>query len=100
MWNKVGPSLESMGIMVNQLTERIDVDKFVGIEPDLMQCNISQELHDSLESEGDTWEYHKAYLLSLLTEIKEREEKQNPGETQETAGVRTTLHLQQNKMDT
>ena len=75
------------------------MDKFAGIEPDLMQCKISQELHDSLKLEGDTWEDRKEYILSLLMEIKEREEKQNPGETQDTADIRTTLHSQQNKMD-
>ena len=85
--------------MVNQLAERIDVDKFAGIEPDLMQCTISQELHDSIESEGDTWEDCKGYFLSLLMEIKELEEKQNSGETQDPVDVRTTLHSQQNVID-
>ena len=35
-WNKAGPNFRSMRIMVNQLAEGIDVDKFAGIEPDLM----------------------------------------------------------------
>ena len=83
--------------MVNQLAERIDVDKFAGIKPDLMQCKISQDLYNSLLSEGDTWEDRSEYPLSLPIEIKEAEEKQNPGETQDTADVRTTLHSQQNE---
>ena len=32
-------------------------------------------------------------------EIKELEEKRNPGETQDTNDVRTTLYLQQKAMD-
>ena len=38
--------------------------------------------------------------LSLLVEIKETEEKLNPRKIQDTADVRTTLHLQQNEIDT
>ena len=99
LWNESGLSLEAIGIMVNQLAEIIDVDKFAGIEPDLMQCKISQDLHDSLLSERNTWEDHREYLLSLCMKIKAAEEKQNPGETQDTSDIRTILHLQQSEMD-
>ena len=88
-----------MGIMVNQLAERIDIDKFAGIGPDLTQCNISKDFHEAILPEGDTWEERKQYLLSLLMEIKELVDKKNPGETQDTSDIRTILHLQQSEMD-
>ena len=88
-----------MGIMVSELAERIDIDNYAGTDPDLMQCDISKEFHEAILPEGDTWEERKQYLLSLLMEIKEAVDKQNPGETQDTSDVRTTLHLQQSKMD-
>ena len=59
----------------------------------------SEGVHDSLESEGDTWQDRKGFLQPLLVVIKELEEQQNLGETQDTIDVRTTLDLQQNTMD-
>ena len=56
LWNKSGPNLEAMGIMVGELAERIDIDNYAGTEPDLMQCDISKEFHEAILSEGDTWE--------------------------------------------
>ena len=85
--------------LVEHMAERIDIDEQAGIKPDLMQCNISHDLHDFLELEGDTWQERKRFLQELLQEFKEQEEHHNPGETQDTTDVRTTLHLQQNAMD-
>ena len=88
-----------MGDLVEHMADRIDVDKQVGIKPDLMQCKISHKLHNSLESEGDTWQERKGFLQELLQEFKEQEEQHNPGETQDTSDVRTTHHLHQSNMD-
>ena len=93
MWNKAGPNLGAMGILVEHMADRIDVDKQAGIKQDLIQYKISHNLHDSLELKGDTWQERKGFLQEIIQEIKEREKQQNPGETQDTTDVRTTLHL-------
>ena len=56
LWNEAGPNLGAMGILVEHMADRIDVDKQAGIKPDLMQCKISHRLHDPLESKRDTWQ--------------------------------------------
>ena len=85
--------------MVEHIAERIDIDKGAGIEPDLMQCDISHDLHHFLEFEGDSWQERKGFLKDLLAEMRKHKEEQNPGETQDTTDVRTTLQSQQGAMD-
>ena len=99
MYNKTGLNLGAMGDLVEYMAERIDIDKEAGIEPDLMQWKISHTLHGFLELEGDTWQERKRFIQELLQEFEEQEEQHNPGETQDTTDVRTTLHLQQDAMD-
>ena len=64
-----------------------------------MQCDISHDLHRFLEFEGDTWQERKGFLQDLLKEFKQQEELHNPGETQDTTDVRTTLQSQQDALD-
>ena len=80
-----------MGILAEHMADRSDIDKQAGIKPDLMQCKISHNLHDSLELKGDTWQERKGF--------QQQEEPHTPGETQDTTDVRTTLQSQQDAPD-
>ena len=60
--------------LVKHIAERIDINDGAGIEPDLMQCNISHDVHSFLELEGDTWQERKGFLQDLLKEFKQQEE--------------------------
>ena len=68
-----------MGILLEHMAGRIDINEQAGIKPDLMQCKISHDLHDFLELNGDIWQEHKGFLQEFLQEIKEREQQQNLG---------------------
>ena len=85
--------------LVEHIAEGIKIDEGAGIEPDLMQCDTSHALYQFLEFEGDTWQERKKFLHDLLKEFKQQEELHNPGETQDTTDVRTTLQTQQYAMD-
>ena len=52
--------------MIEMLAERIDIDEGAGIELDLMQCDISHNLHYFLENKGDTWKDCKGFLKTSL----------------------------------
>ena len=88
-----------MADLLELLAERIDINEGAGIASDLMQCNISHDLHHFLENKGDTWKDQKGFLQDLLGECKQQEEEHNPGETQDTTDIRTILQLQQDTMD-
>jgi hypothetical protein len=99
LFNEAGPNVEAMEDLVKLMAERIDIDKGASIEPDLMQCDISEGLHHFLELKGDNWQERKEFLQDLLGEFKQQKEEHNPGETQDTTAVRTTLHSQEDAMD-
>ena len=85
--------------MREMIAERIDVDEGAGTEPDLVQCNISNDLHTFLQSERDTCHQRMEFLKELLAEIREDKEEQNLGETEDTPDVRTRIQSQNNVME-
>ena len=58
-----------MGDLIEHMADRIGINEQTDIEPDLMQCNISHELHDFPELEGDTWQERKGFLQELLQDF-------------------------------
>ena len=84
---------------VEMLEERIDTGEGAGIKVDLMQCDITHDVHYFLENEGDTWKDCKVFLENLLKELKKHKAEHNVGETQDIKGIKTTFQLQHNVMD-
>ena len=52
--NEAGSNIGAIEDLVELMAERIDINEGAGIALDLMQYNISHDLHRFLESEGDT----------------------------------------------
>ena len=69
LFNKTGHKTRAMEDPSEYIAERIDIDEGAGIEPDLMQFDISHELHRFLEFEGDTWQERKGFLQDLRKEF-------------------------------
>ena len=72
-FNESGPNAEAMETMLEILAEKIDIDKGAGIKPDLLQCDISHELHTFLETKGDMCQERKEFLEDPLAEIRKHE---------------------------
>ena len=86
-----------MEIMVEMLTERIEIAEGTGMEPDLMQYKISHALYIFLETKGvNAWQERKDFLGEFLAETREEteaEQEDNPSGTQDTTDDMTTLQL-------
>ena len=75
LFNEASPNTEATETMLEMLAERIDIDEGAGIEPELLQCDISHDLHTFLKCKGDTWQYDKEFLEEVPTEIRKHGEK-------------------------